>query len=141
MKKTSDATTINTATKIVQTTFSTKCSGVPVPLNITFNFSTITEETLYALALRSVIIDFQRTLRDMPSREVHEKFNDVTIVVGEKAKRTTSLLASAWKKYHKGEVLTSEEREALLAEALKIRAEAEVEAETEVESEFTITRE
>ena len=84
-------TTVNVETGIVKTTFSTKCNSVETELNISFDFSNLTQEQVYELALRSAIIDFQRTIRPLTQNEAIEKYDGTVVIVGEKRKRVVSL--------------------------------------------------
>lgn len=105
-------TIINLDEKVVTTTFKTKINEVEVETTIEFDFSNIETEDVYALALRSVVIDFQRKLRTLSAGEV-EAMDGTKVTVGEKQKRTETLSVTAFKKFNKGEELTLEEAKAL----------------------------
>ena len=109
----SKETTVDLTSQIVTTTFKTKCNGVDTELNILFNFSNLTQEQVYELALRSAVIDFQRLIRPLTSGEAVEKYNNSTVTVGEKRKKVVSLSTKAFAKFNKGEELTLEEAKAL----------------------------
>jgi len=127
-------TTVNVETGIVKTTFSTKCNSVETELNISFDFSNLTQEQVYELALRSAIIDFQRTIRPLTQNEAIEKYDNTVVIVGEKRKRVVSLSVKALQKFNKGETLTKDEAAALL-DALK-----GVQTKVETDEEFTISK-
>lgn len=127
-------TTVNVETGIVKTTFSTKCNSVETELNISFDFSNLTQEQVYELALRSAIIDFQRTIRPLTQNEAIEKYDGTVVIVGEKRKRVVSLSVKALQKFNKGETLTKDEAAALL-DALK-----GVQTKVETDEEFTISK-
>ena len=109
----SKETTVDLTSQIVTTTFKTKCNLVDTELNISFDFSNLTQEEVYELALRSAIIDFQRLIRPLTSGEAVEKYNNSTVTVGEKRKKVVSLSTRAFNKFNKGEELTLDEAKAL----------------------------
>jgi len=109
----SKETTVDLTSQIVTTTFKTKCNLVDTELNISFDFSNLTQEEVYELALRSAIIDFQRLIRPLTSSEAVEKYNNSTVTVGEKRKKVGSLSTRAFNKFNKGEELTLDEAKAL----------------------------
>lgn len=109
----SKETTVNLTSQIVTTTFKTKCNLVDTELNILFDFSNLTQEEVYELALRSAVIDFQRLIRPLTSGEARKTYNNSTVTVGEKRKKVVSLSTRAFNKFNKGEELTLDEAKAL----------------------------
>jgi len=96
-----ESTTKRKATKTVSdkkvtAVFNTRCAGMQKRdgqgIEITFDFSGVTDTRIMSMAASTAIIDFQPVLRGLTASEAVEKYDGKTVMIEEERKRKTRTL-------------------------------------------------